>query len=142
MALPAPIIYDPDKHKPILHQVADIMGDCVTTDGTLATFLPDSKGRMSHDKILNWWLGRSESVEKGHRDIILQFTDDSETDLMGYVCLYMPPTETGPFRSEVEKLMVSPKHRYKGVSKRVMAKLEEIAKEKDRGLIVCHTVRR
>jgi GNAT superfamily N-acetyltransferase len=50
--------------------------------------------------------------------------------------LYMPVTETGPFRSEVEKLMVSPNHRFKGIARRLMAKLEDEAKARDRWLVV------
>jgi GNAT superfamily N-acetyltransferase len=136
MALPAAVLYDSSKHAGIIAQLAQIHADCVTTDGTLATFLPDSEGRMSLPKLEEYWKSRVAQVQDGSRDIILQFADDNEDELMGYVSLWMPPSETGPFRSEVEKLMVSPKHRYKGVARRVMAKLEEVAKKKDRGLLV------
>lgn len=48
----------------------------------------------------------------------------------------MPVTETGPFRGEVEKLMVSPRHRLKGVARRLMDKLEAVARERHRELLV------
>lgn len=58
---------------------------------------------------------------------------------MGYVCLMMPASETGPFRGEVNKLMVSPRHRRKGVARRVMEKLEEVGRERGRTLLILDT---
>ncbi|KAK3068135.1 hypothetical protein LTR53_014525 [Teratosphaeriaceae sp. CCFEE 6253] len=139
MALPTPILYIPSKHEPILDQVAKIHADCVLQDGTLATFLPDDKGQMSHRKILDYWRRYHEEVEIGSRVIILQFLDDSEEQLMGYASLDMPPSETGPFRGSVQKLMVSPKYRYRGVARWVMAKLEEVAREQGRWMLVLDT---
>ncbi|KAK3068599.1 hypothetical protein LTR53_013704 [Teratosphaeriaceae sp. CCFEE 6253] len=136
MALPTPILYIPSKHEPTLDQVAKIHADCVLQDGTLATFLPDEQGQMSHGKILNYWRRYHEEVEVGSRFIILQFLDDSEEQLMGYASLDMPPSETGPFRGSVQKLMVSPKYRYRGVARRVMGKLEEVAREQGRWMLV------
>jgi ribosomal protein S18 acetylase RimI-like enzyme len=48
----------------------------------------------------------------------------------------MPVTETGPFRGEVNKLMVSPRHRRRGIARRVMGLLEEVARERGRHLLV------
>jgi len=59
-----------------------------------------------------------------------------EEELAGYVMLGMPVTETGPFRGSVEKLMVSPKYRQKGIAGRLMAKLEEVARAEGRTLLV------
>jgi ribosomal protein S18 acetylase RimI-like enzyme len=136
MALPAAVLFDPSKHTHITPQLAQIHVDCVTIDGTLATFLPDNKGQMSLPKIEEYWQSRISQVSAGSRDIILQFSDDSEDELVGYVSLWMPPSETGPFRGAVEKLLVSPRWRYKGIARRLMARLEGVATEKGRGLLV------
>lgn len=146
MALPAPTIYDPAKHKPLIHQFASIHAACVLRDGTLATFLPARKGAemtMDHTKLVEYWLSRSQQVEEGSREIILQYADNNEAGVVGVVSLSMPPSETGPFRSLVEKLLVSPDHRYKGIARRLMEKLEEVALDKHRDLVVreivtCH----
>lgn len=87
-------------------------------------------------KLLAYWQSRSEDVKRGLRFIVLQLTDLEGAEVAGYVCLYMPPSETGPFRGEVEKLMVSPDHRFKGVARRVMGKLESEAVERGRWLMV------
>jgi ribosomal protein S18 acetylase RimI-like enzyme len=51
--------------------------------------------------------------------IIIQMAENQITgklELAGYVMLGMPVTETGPFRGKVEKLLVAPEHRRKGIA--------------------------
>jgi len=136
MSLPSPTLYDPNKHKALLDKVAAIHVQCITQDGTLVTFLPDKDGTVDHQKVLDYWTKYSDQVAAGARTIVLQFTDDSEAEVMGYVSLDMPFSETGPFRGEVQKLMVNPKHRYRGVARRLMGKLEDVAREKGRWMLV------
>ena len=90
--------------------------------------------------MVNYWADHSADVEKGHTAIILQFASpDNEDELAGYVCLMMPFAETGPFRGYVNKLMVSPRHRRKGVARQVMECLEAVAREKERFLLMLDT---
>ena len=84
----------------------------------------------------DYWRDISSDVEKGRTAIILQFADETEVEVAGYVCLQMPVTETGPFRGEVVKLMVSLRYRRRGVARRVMAYLEDVARESGRELLV------
>jgi len=56
--------------------------------------------------------------------------------LTGYVCLHKPMSETGPFRGPVEKLLVNPRFRKRGIARRMMDKLEIIAKKEGRTLLV------
>lgn len=137
MSLPQPILYDPNRHCHLLVQIASIHAACIINDNQLASFLPNSDGSLDHEKMLAYWQSRSEDVKRGLRFFVLQFTDLEETEVAGYGCLYMPPSETGPFRGEVEKLMVSPHHRFKGVARQVMEKLEREAVRRGRWLIVC-----
>jgi len=48
----------------------------------------------------------------------------------------MPFAETGPFRGVVEKLLVSPAWRKKGIARALMKKLEEVAQKEGRSLLV------
>jgi len=77
-------------------------------------------------------------VENGDAALILQFSPESKDEVAGYVVLGMPESETGPFRGEVLKLMVSTKYRRMGIARRLMMKLEEVAREKHRELLVCY----
>ncbi|TKA77527.1 hypothetical protein B0A55_02273 [Friedmanniomyces simplex] len=141
MPLPSPILYHPSLHSLLLPHLAQMHADCVLHDGTVTAFLPNQQGEMDVPKILDHWAGLSEEVERGVRVTVLQFTpaaetEGSESELMGFVSLSMPVSESGPFRAGVEKLLVSPQHRRKGVARRVMGKLEEVAREKGRVLLV------
>lgn len=131
---PPPIVYDPAKHQHILSQIVDIHHDCVIHDGMPLSILDVS----NRSKLDNYWLQKHAEVEDGKRVIVLQFVVDASgnEELAGLGGLHVPGEETGPFRSWIEKLMVSPRHRRKGFARRLMEKLEEAAKEQDAGMIV------
>ena len=57
-------------------------------------------------------------------------------DIAGVVELATPDTDTGPFRADVEMLMVSPDHRRAGLGKRLMAAVEDAARQRGRTLLV------
>lgn len=52
---------------------------------------------------------------------------DLSLEVSGVVSLSTPFSQTGPFRAIVEKLLVSPFHRRKGIARLMMAKLESVA---------------
>ena len=136
MALPPPRLFNPKADQHILASLAQIQADCITHDKQLATFLPP----LSHFRMVDYWREISSDVEKGRQVVIMQLVPpgegEKEGELMGYVCLRMPVTETGPFRGEVLKLMVSLKHRRKGVARRVREKLEDVPRERWRTMLV------
>ncbi|KAI7541396.1 hypothetical protein KC331_g8599 [Hortaea werneckii] len=140
MDLPPPVLFEPSRHQAIVDQLATIHRDCILQDGTLATFLPDNNGNLDVSKIIKYWSDRSEQVTKGAREIIVQFTDPTQSEVAGFVSLDMPFSETGSFRGMVEKMLVSPHHRYKGVARRVMAELERVAVERGRTVLSLDTV--
>jgi ribosomal protein S18 acetylase RimI-like enzyme len=105
---------------------------CITTDHTLVTFLPP----LSHDKILASWTAWSEQVVAGNRVIILQLSSEDESVVAGVVSLSMPESETGRHRSEVGRLLVSPEFRKRGLARRLMCVLEDVARERDRWMVV------
>ena len=136
MSLPAPRLFSPENDQHLFVEFAQIHADCITHDHQLASFLPP----LNHNRMVDYWTRHAERVEQGEVAIIVQFAADedgkAEVEVAGYVCLLMPETETGPFRGIVEKLMVSPRHRRKGVARRVVEKLEAVAREKRRELLV------
>lgn len=60
-----------------------------------------------------------------------------EEQLAGCVSLDHTTVETGPFRAEIEKLLVDPRFRRRGVARALMVKLEEVARERGATLLVC-----
>lgn len=140
MTLPPPVLFDPAQHQDLIPAIAQIHADCVLIDGTLATYLPDpATGRMDMAALQDFWRANVRQVEAGDRVIALQFAagEDGGEELAGYVSLYFPFAQSGPFRSLVEKLLVSPRHRRKGIARRLMGILEDVARERHRELMVC-----
>lgn len=52
-----------------------------------------------------------------------------EEEVAGVVMLGMPFAQTGPFRGVVEKLLVRPEYRKRGIAKAMMGVLEGVARE-------------
>jgi GNAT superfamily N-acetyltransferase len=87
----------------------------------------------------NWWEDRAKEVASGNRQIIIQMATSLATgkeEVAGVVMLDKPQSQTVPHTAWVEKLLVLPEWRRKGVTKRMMLKLEEIAKGEGRTLLV------
>lgn len=87
----------------------------------------------------SWWEARAQEVTNGTRHIIMQMAlnpTTGEEEVAGYVTLSMPVSQTIVFVATVEKLLVTPEHRNKGIAKRMMAKLAEVARKDGRLLFV------
>jgi GNAT superfamily N-acetyltransferase len=110
----------------------------------MANFLPPLKT----DLMTEWWKRRcneasNTDILSGERYIIMQLAPNpttGEEEVAGIVMLAAPFNETGPFRGYVEKLLVCPQHRRKGIARTIMTKLDEVAKEKGRLLLVSYSI--
>ncbi|UNI21419.1 hypothetical protein JDV02_007411 [Purpureocillium takamizusanense] len=88
-------------------------------------------------------------VATGDADDIIDDDDDDNDDdinddvtdlpIAGVVELATPDADTGPFRADVEMLMVSPRHRRAGLGGRLMAAVEDAARERGRTLLQLST---
>jgi GNAT superfamily N-acetyltransferase len=131
-----PILYDPKLHSHLIPSLVSIHMTCITQPTyTIATFLPP----LNQAVMQSWWESRAQEVADGTRHIIMQMVLNPTTgkeEMAGYVMLSMPSSQTIAFVATVEKLLVPPEHRSKGVAKRMMAKLEEVARKDGRLLLV------
>lgn len=123
-----PILYSPTQHSHLLSSLVNIHARCITEPThTIATFLPP----LNLPLMTTWWEDRVKEVEKGDRAIIMQLGKEEvegKEVIAGVVMLEMPFAETEPFRGVVQKLLVFPEFRNRGLAKKLMAKLEEVAK--------------
>ncbi|KAL0933157.1 Acetyltransferase [Colletotrichum truncatum] len=136
-----PYMFSPADHTHLIPYLAALHAACISQDRTLATFLPP----LSHEKLLGWWKERIAEVIDGTR-LMLILLDESEpgskpkgTELMGVVMLWMPYSETGPFRGFVEKLLISPKFRQRGGARMLMSALEGESLRRGRTLLMLDT---
>ncbi|KAI4244439.1 MAG: hypothetical protein L6R42_010450, partial [Xanthoria sp. 1 TBL-2021] len=131
---PQATLYD-SSHSDLLTRFASLHIACVTHDYTIATFVPP----LSDLKIHTWWQDRANEVKSGSRDILFVMAPDKSRDVTGVVMLRKPEAETGPFRGMVEKLLVSPDWRRKGVGRALTKGLEDVARERGKTLLMLDT---
>ncbi|CAD0107511.1 unnamed protein product [Aureobasidium uvarum] len=132
MALPSVVIFEPGKHDHLIPAFAFIHENCVETDHTLVNFHPPFKHQNLETpdvRVLEYWKSNAARVNEGTKVIFMQMavSESGHEELAGYVALGSQACETGPFRGSVEKLLVSPRYRRRGIAKRLMSKLEEVA---------------
>ncbi|KAJ7443869.1 hypothetical protein FB451DRAFT_1295243 [Mycena latifolia] len=106
------IVFDPTnpEHIALLPSFADIHIACIEIDHTIANFTPPLK----RDVIIDWWKER-------------------------YVILFRPLIEAEPTRGLIEKLLISPNFRRRGIARKLMEKLEEVARTNGRTLLTLDT---
>ncbi|KAM3542422.1 hypothetical protein ARSEF1564_004640 [Beauveria bassiana] len=135
------VLFDIKNHSHVTPYLAAIHGSCITHDRTIATFLPP----LSHDKLLSWWKSRIAEIAEGSRVMFL-LVDGMDLsghikgpEIMGVVMLFMPPSETGPFRGKVQKLLVHKRFRGRGGARLLMNALEAEALRRQRTLLLLNT---
>lgn len=129
------IVYSPSKHHKLLKQVMQIHMDCIEREDTVMTFMPP----LDQRKMMSWWEGQAEMMgANGSKTFLLQVErePDNEFTVLGYVILASKATETEPHHAGVEKMVVSPDHRRKGVARKLLTRLEETALSKGLTLLV------
>ena len=133
------VVYETEKHRHLAQSFVDIHMACTIDDPrTVANFtLPFTPERQT--RMREYWEHRLHEARPGSTDtIIMAFSKNTKGDavLSGYVTLHQPVTESGPFRGLVQRLFVSPDFRRQGIARNLMAKLEEVAGERGRTLLV------
>ncbi|KAF7291724.1 N-acetyltransferase domain-containing protein [Mycena chlorophos] len=125
------------EHTALIPALVGIHIACIETDETIATFTPP----LNAEKMARWWEGMVNDARNGARVIFLAFATkpDAQPELAGYVILYRPRWETGPFRGVVEKLLVSPSYRRLGIARKLMERLEVEGKALGQTLLTLDT---
>lgn len=102
------LVYNAAEHAYLLPSFAQVHADCITIDGTIATFLPP----LDLKEMFLWWIKQTQTPSR----ITIMTLNEAKDECTGVVMLDMPRTQTGPFRGIVQKLLVSPRHRQKSAS--------------------------
>lgn len=136
------VLFDPAKHGHLLPEIVNLHIHSVEYDNTLLRYHPPFD-QTKRDKMTLFWKERIQQVSDHRRIIFLALTQTTQSpsdvaneEIAGLVELGMPEADTGPFRGDVEMLMVSPKYRKHGIGKRLIYELERVAKEEGRILLV------
>lgn len=118
----------PDLHRQAL---ADLLLDCVQS-GASVGFVPP----LSEDEAVAYWDGVAVDMRSGARLLLVAMAG---AELAGAVQLALCGKKNGRHRAEIEKLMVHTRHRRKGVGDLLMQRIEALASDQGRSLLVLDT---
>ncbi len=113
--------------------LAEVLIDCVEGGASVGFMLP-----LPREKAVAFWRGVANGVARGER--VLLVAEDGEGHLVGTVQLVLSMPDNQQHRADVAKMLVHRKARRRGVAQRLMAAVEDAAREEGRTVLVLDTV--
>jgi len=112
-------------------RLAELLVTCVT-EGATVSFLPP----MDLDRARAFWQQATRDVGAGRRMIIAGWQDAT---LAACGSLYLDLAENQPHVAEAQKILVHPSARRAGMGRRIMASLQQAARDAGRTMIILDT---
>jgi GNAT superfamily N-acetyltransferase len=113
--------------------LAEVLIDCVEGNASVSFMRP-----LSRDKAIAFWRGVADGVARNER--VLLIAEDAEGQVVGTVQLITALPENQPHRADVAKMLVHRKARRRGIAQRLMAAVDQAAREEGRSVLVLDTV--
>lgn len=110
---------------------ADLLAATVESGGGIGFLAP-----VAPAKALAYWDAVAQELTEGHRLLFSAYDGDA---LVGSVQLELARRETGLHRAEVQKLMVDPRRRGRGIARALMQQAEKAARAHGRTLLLLDT---
>jgi GNAT superfamily N-acetyltransferase len=123
---------DPNEAAACVEALADVLIDCVDGGASVSFMRP-----LPRERALAFWRGVAECVARGER--VLLVAEDAE-GILGTVQLITALPENQPHRADVAKMLVHRRARRRGVAQRLMAAVDDAAREERRTVLVLDTV--
>ena len=113
--------------------LAGLLIDCVEGGASVGFMLP-----LLPERALAFWRGVLDSVARGER--VLLVAEDRNGRVVGTVQLVTAQPDNQPHRADVAKLLVHRSARRRGVAQRLMAAVDDAAREQGKSVMVLDTV--
>ena len=113
--------------------LADVLIDCVEGGASVSFMLP-----LPREKAVAFWRGVAGGVARGER--VLLIAEDGAGRIVGTVQMIMSLPDNQPHRADVAKMLVHRSARRRGVAQRLMAALDDAAREEGKAVLVLDTV--
>ena len=113
--------------------LADVLIDCVEGGASVGYMLP-----LSREKALGFWRGVAEGVARNER--VLLIAENRAGEILGTVQLIVAQPDNQPHRADVGKMLVCRKARRQGIAQRLMAAVEDVARDEGKSVLVLDTV--
>ncbi len=115
-----------------IDSLCEVLENCVSGGASVSFMHP-----LSREKSLKFWSGVAASVARGERIVLV--AQDEAGDIVGTVQVVLDQPENQPHRADVSKLLVHEKARRQGLAGRLMAALENTAREHGKTVLVLDT---
>jgi GNAT superfamily N-acetyltransferase len=132
-------LFSQEQHGHLVPYIAALHASCITADHMAGPFVPPLK----HEKLLAWWKERIAEANRGARVIVILFASAATTTssasgsaIRGIAMLKLDDTETGPFRAEMDAVLVQQSARRQGCARALVGALEAEAAKRGRSLLV------
>jgi GNAT superfamily N-acetyltransferase len=113
--------------------LADVLIDCVEGGASVGYMLP-----LAREKALGFWRGVAEGVARNERALLI--AENRAGEILGTVQLIFAQPDNQPHRADVGKMLVCRKARRRGIAQRLMAAVEDTARDEGRSVLVLDTV--
>lgn len=113
--------------------LAEVLIDCVHGGASVSFMAP-----LPQDKALAFWRGVAEGVARQER--VLLVAESTDEGIVGTVQLITAMPDNQPHRADVAKMLVHHKARRQGVAQRLMAALDDAARDEGKSVLVLDTV--
>ncbi|WP_416136238.1 GNAT family N-acetyltransferase [Aquabacterium sp. A7-Y] len=123
----------PNEAAACVEALADLLIDCVEGGASVSFMLP-----LPREKALSFWRGVAEGVARGER--VLLVAEDGEGQIVGTVQMITSLPDNQPHRADVAKMLVHRRARRRGIAERLMAALDDAAREEGKSVLVLDTV--
>lgn len=113
--------------------LADVLIDCVQGGASVSFMWP-----LPHAKAMDFWRGVADGVARKER--VLLVAEDSGGAIVGTVQLITAMPDNQPHRADVAKMLVHRRARRQGVAQRLMAAVDDAARDAGKTILVLDTV--
>lgn len=113
--------------------LADLLVDCVEGGASVSFMLP-----LAREKAVKFWCEVADSVARSQR--VLLIAEDSGGQIVGTVQIITAQPENQPHRADIAKMLVHSRARRRGIAQRLMAQVEDAAREEGKHVLVLDTV--
>jgi GNAT superfamily N-acetyltransferase len=113
--------------------LADVLIDCVEGGASVSFMLP-----LPREKAVSFWRKVADGVARHER--VLLIAEDREGQIVGTVQLIMAMPDNQPHRGDIAKMLVHRKARRRGIAQRLMAAIDQAAREEGKTVLALDTV--
>ena len=116
-----------------IEALADVLIDCVEGGASVSFMLP-----LSREKAVAFWRGVADAVARHER--VLLVAEDGEGQIVGTVQMIVSQPDNQPHRGDIAKMLVHRKARRRGIAQRLIAAIDDVAREEGKSVLVLDTV--